>query len=79
MKNEPLLIWSSILVTLQVLAAGAALADVIGATVAALVALVVAALQAGTTFYVRGKVTPVTESDPAGPGLIYGHTNLDGE
>lgn len=68
MKNEPLLIWSSVLVTLQVLAAGAALADVIGATVAALVALVVAALQAGTTFYVRGKVTPVTAGDPAGPG-----------
>lgn len=66
MKNEPLLIWSSILVTLQVLTAGAALGDVIGATVAALVALVVAALQAGTTFYVRGKVTPVTENDPAG-------------
>jgi hypothetical protein len=60
-KNEPVLIWSSILVTLQVLAAGAALSDVIGKDVAALVALIVAALQAGTQFYIRGRVTPVNE------------------
>jgi hypothetical protein len=61
MKNEPILIWSSILVTLQVIAAGAALGDAIGKDVAALVALIVAALQAGTQFYVRGRVTPVQE------------------
>lgn len=59
MKNEPLLIWSSILVTLQVVTGGAALADFIGAALAGLFILVVAALQAGTQFYIRGKVTPV--------------------
>jgi hypothetical protein len=59
MKNEPLLIWSSILVTLQVMAAGAALGDLVGATVFGVFALGVAALQAGTQFYIRGKVTPV--------------------
>lgn len=59
MKNEPVLIWSSILVTLQVLGAGAALGDVIGKTSAALFVLVIAALQTGTAFYVRGRVTPV--------------------
>lgn len=59
MNHEPVLIWSSILVGLQVLFAGAALADVVGATTAAVGALAVAAAQAGTTFYVRGRVTPV--------------------
>lgn len=59
MKHEPILIWSSVLVALQVLTAGAALSDVIGKDVAALVALIVAAAQAGTSFYIRGRVTPV--------------------
>lgn len=59
MKNEPLLIWSSILVGLQVLTAGAALADVVGKDTAAFCVLIVAALQAATSFYVRGRVTPV--------------------
>lgn len=59
MNREPILIWSSILVTLQVIAAGAALGDAIGKDVAALLALIVAALQAGTQFYIRGRVTPV--------------------
>lgn len=72
MKNEPVLIWSSTLVTLQVVSAGAALSDVIGKDVAALVALIVAALQAGTSFYVRGQVTPVRPDQPAEPGLIFG-------
>lgn len=61
MKNEPLLIWSSILVFLQVVVAGSALADIIGKDTYALVALVVAGLQAATQFYIRGKVTPVEE------------------
>lgn len=60
MKHEPVVLWSSILVTLQVLAAGSALADVIGKDVAALLVLIVAALQAGTQFYVRSLVTPVS-------------------
>jgi hypothetical protein len=56
--REPLLIWSSILVALQILAGGAALGEVIGLQSAGLFILVVAALQGGTSFYVRGQVTP---------------------
>lgn len=56
--REPLLIWSSTLVTLQVLAGGAALGDVIGLKAMGLFVLAVAALQTGTSFYVRGQVTP---------------------
>lgn len=56
--REPLLIWSSILVVLQILAGGAALGDVIGLQAAGLFILVVAALQGGTQFYIRGQVTP---------------------
>lgn len=56
--REPLLIWSSILVVLQILAGGAALGDVIGLQSAGLFILVVAALQGGTQFYIRGQVTP---------------------
>lgn len=56
--REPLLIWSSILVVLQILAGGAALGDVIGADSAGLFILAVAALQGGTQFYIRGQVTP---------------------
>ncbi|WP_067428571.1 hypothetical protein [Nocardioides jensenii] len=59
MKNEPLLIWSSVLVFLQVVVAGTALADVIGAVAFGVAALVVAGLQAATQFYIRGQVTPV--------------------
>lgn len=61
MKREPVVVWSSILVVLQVLGAGAALSDTVGKDVAALLALIVAALQAGTQFYIRGQVTPVDE------------------
>jgi uncharacterized membrane-anchored protein len=59
MKREPLLIWSSVLVVLQVIVAGTVLTESIGPKHAALCALIVAALQAGTAFYVRGQVTPV--------------------
>ena len=61
MKREPIVIWSAILVGLQVLFAGAGLGDVIGAKWAALGALAVAAAQAATTSYIRGRVTPVEE------------------
>lgn len=64
MKNEPVLIAMSVLAGLQILGAGAALTDVVGASVAALFALVVAAAQAGVQFYVRGKVTPVDGYNP---------------
>lgn len=67
MKNEPILLWSAILVGLQVLFAGAALVDVAGPKIPALGALAVAAAQAGTTFYVRGRVTPTDPEEPADP------------
>lgn len=59
MNREPVLIWSSILVGLQILTAGTVLADIIPAKWAALAALLVAAAQGATQFYIRGKVTPV--------------------
>lgn len=55
--KEPLLIWSSILVTLQILTGGAALGDMIGLQNAAFAILVIAALQGGTQFFIRGSVT----------------------
>lgn len=57
-SKEPLLIWSSILVALQILTGGAALTDIIGLNAAGFAILVVAALQGGTQFYLRGQVTP---------------------
>ena len=59
MKREPLLLWSTVLVVLQVIVAGTVLSETFGPKSAALCALIVAALQAGTQFYVRGRVTPV--------------------
>lgn len=56
--REPLLIWSSVLVALQILTGGAALGDIIGLQLAGFFILVVAALQGGTQFYIRGQVTP---------------------
>lgn len=82
MRREPLLIWSSTLVGLQVLTGGAALADVIGPKLAGLFVLIVAACQAGTQFYVRGQLTPTTDviaqrnaagvvvAGPAAPGHV---------
>ena len=51
MKSSKLLLAFSILAGLQVLAGGAALADVIGATAFALFVLVVSAVQTGLSFY----------------------------
>ena len=56
--KQPLLIWSSVLVTLQILTGGAALGDLIGLQLAGFFILVVAALQGGTQFYIRGMMTP---------------------
>jgi hypothetical protein len=58
MNREPLLIWSSTLVGLQILTGGAALGDLIGLRLAGFFILVVAAMQGGTSFYIRGQVTP---------------------
>lgn len=57
-REEPVLIFMSILAGLQVLTAGTALADIIGVELAGLLVLAVAALQIGLQFYVRGQVTP---------------------
>jgi hypothetical protein len=61
-RPEPVLIWTAILATAQIIVGGAAFADVIGPRWAALAVLIVGALQVGTGVYLRGVVTPV--SDP---------------
>lgn len=55
--SRPVLIIFSILAGAQILVAGAALGHLIGPDVAAFLALVVAAVQGGMTFYVQGQVT----------------------
>lgn len=60
MKSEPVVIIMSVLAGLQILTAGSALGDVIGAQTAALLVLVVAAAQGAIQFYVRSKVTANT-------------------
>lgn len=57
-KSRPVVLIMSVLAGLQILAAGAALTDVIGAEAAALLVLVVAAAQAAVQFYVQSLVTP---------------------
>jgi hypothetical protein len=55
---RPVVVAMSTLAALQVLTAGSALADVVPFRVAALLALMVAAAQAGVQFYVQSLVTP---------------------
>lgn len=57
-KSRPVLITFSVLAGLQVMAGGAALADVIGDTAFGLFVLVIAAVQAGMSVFVQGNVTP---------------------
>lgn len=57
-RSKPVLITFSVLAGLQVLCAGASLAEMIGAKTAGFVILVVAAVQAGMTFYVHNEVVP---------------------
>lgn len=59
MNSQPVVIVFSVLAGLQVLTGGAVLADVIGEEAAGLIVLIVAAVQAGMSFYVSNKVTPV--------------------
>jgi hypothetical protein len=59
MTREPVVVIMSVLAALQVAAGGAALANVVGANVAGLVVLAVAAVQAGVQFWVRAQVVPV--------------------
>lgn len=70
-KREPVVLVMSVLAALQIITAGTALADVIGKDLAGLMVLVVAAVQAGVQFYVRGQVTPsvnVAAEQPTEPG-----------
>lgn len=57
--SRPVLIIFSILAGLQVLSAGAALADIIGKDMFGLFALAVAAVQVGMTFYVQNLTMPL--------------------
>ena len=60
-KSRPVLITFSILAGLQVLTGAAALGDVIGDQAFGLLAIVVAAIQVGMTFYVQNQVTPAED------------------
>jgi hypothetical protein len=57
-KKQPVVIVFSILAALQVLNGGLALIDTIPKDVAAIISLVIGAVTAGASFYVRGMVTP---------------------
>lgn len=62
-KSRPVLIIFSILAGLQVITAGTALADVgLPDAVAALIALIIAAVQVGMTFYVQNQVVPLGDT-----------------
>jgi hypothetical protein len=80
MKNA-LLVWSSILVGLQILAGGAVLGDVVGPQTAGLFVLIVAALQGATRFYEQSQVTANTEVvaqlAPSGFGVVAGPASLE--
>jgi hypothetical protein len=57
-KRQPVVIVFSILAALQVLNGGLALIDSIDKDVAAIISLVIGAITAGASFYVRTMVTP---------------------
>lgn len=57
-KRSPVLAVMATLASLHVLVGGAALGDVVGAKVAGLLGLMVAAAEVGAAIYVRGLVTP---------------------
>lgn len=58
LKKEPVVIVFSILAALQVISAGLGLADTLDEDVVEIIVLVIAAIQAAATFYVRGMVAP---------------------
>lgn len=61
-KPQPVLVIMSVLAGLQVLTAGAALADIAGQKTTALLILIVAALQTTMAFYLRGQVVPLADT-----------------
>jgi hypothetical protein len=88
-KKEPVVIVFSILAALQVINGGLALIDTIDKDVAAIISLVIGAITAGASFYVRAMVMPwnqvvsrVTEQGTvvAGPaaGVTPGNTGIVG-
>jgi hypothetical protein len=58
LKRNPVVIVFSILAALQVITAGLGLIDTFNKDTVAIIVLVIAAIQAGATTYVRGMVTP---------------------
>ena len=58
MKKEPVVIVFSVLAALQVINGGLALIDSIDKDVAGIISLVIGAITAGASFYVRAMVTP---------------------
>ena len=58
LKKEPVVIVFSILAALQVIDAALVLADSVNETAGAIISMVIAALTAAATVYVRGMVTP---------------------
>lgn len=60
-KSRPILIGTAVLSGLDVLAAGAALGDVIGVTALALFVLGTKAVNTGFTVYVQGITTPTAD------------------
>lgn len=79
--KKPLLVWSSILVGLQILAGGAVLGDVVGPLATGMFVLAVAALQGATQFYQAGQVTAsaevVAQLGPAGVGVVAGPASVE--
>lgn len=69
MTSNAFRIWAAILAGLQVVAAASVLADVTSPTIAALIAIIVAAAQAGTGVY-AGTVGSLPK-DSAPPRLDY--------
>lgn len=57
-------LWSAILAGLQILAAGSVLTDMFPAGSVGLFSLVVAALQGGTAFYMKGAPAPDVPKPP---------------
>lgn len=60
MKREPVVWVMSVLAALQVLVTGAGFTEAVPQPWANLAALVVAAVQVGTAFWVRGQVEPIS-------------------
>lgn len=77
-RPRPVLVTFAILAGAQVLLGGAALSAVVPTAWVGLGSLVVASVQAGMTFYVQGKVTPLSDPrDASGEALVPAWTEDD--